>query len=211
MRTPNQYLAPAFARLQGGPLRDCSETMRWGERTGTVSRVGSPRRGEDTVLDSDIPEECRVLAPVVPFCGLARGDAVELGNTFRVVTSAIDNITRSAFFTVGLSAAFDTCRAAYSGTRRVSGQVRTVKMPIDVLVLETADIPEYGDSPAQSVAQTWLVCVCVDKWTETTPPQTSDVMEFEPPRSVATQRFHVASVVHHGGYWMLRVRPRGGA
>ena len=113
MRTPNQYLAPAFARLQGGPLRDCSETMRWGGRTGTVSRVGSPRRGEDTVLDSDIPEECRVLAPTVPFCGLARGDAVELGDTFRVVTSATDNITRSAFFTVGLSAAFDMCRAAY--------------------------------------------------------------------------------------------------
>ena len=79
------------------------------------------------------------------------------------------------------------------------------------LALETADIPEYGDSPAQSVSQTWLVCVAADKWTETTPPQTSDGVEFEPPRSVAAQRFHVASVVHHGGYWMLRVRPRGGA
>lgn len=211
MRTPNQYLAPAFARLQGGPLRDCSETMRWGERTGTVSRVGSPRRGEDTVLDSDIPEECRVLAPTVPFCGLARGDAVELGDTFRVVTSATDNITRSAFFTVGLSAAFDMCRAAYSGTRREAGRVHTIRIPLDVLALETADIPEYGDSPAKSISQTWLVCVAADKWTETTPPQTSDVVEFEPPRSVAAQRFHVASVVHHGGYWMIRVRPRGGA
>ena len=211
MRTPNQYLAPAFARLQGGPLRDCSETMRWGGRTGTVSRVGSPRRGEDTVLDSDIPEECRVLAPTVPFCGLARGDAVELGDTFRVVTSATDNITRSAFFTVGLSAAFDMCRAAYTGTRRESGRVHTIRIPLDVLALETADIPEYADSPAKSVSQTWLVCVATDKWTETTPPQTSDVVEFEPPRSVSTQRFHVASVVHHGGYWMLRCRPRGGA
>ena len=211
MRTPNQYLAPAFARLQGGPLRDCSETMRWGERIGTVSRVGSPRRGEDAVLDSDIPEECRVLAPAVPFCGLARGDAVELGDTFRVVTSATDNITRSAFFTVGLSAAFDICRAAYTGTRRESGRVRTVRMPLDVLALESGGMYESLDSVAPAAETTWTVAIRRADWPETTDPQISDSLSLGRDGQTASNlSLAVAAVSRHDGWYILKCRTRGG-
>lgn len=209
MRTPGQYLAPAFTRLQSGPLRDCSTPMRWGERVATVSRIGSPRRGDDAVSEYDIPEECRVLAPVAPFCGLAKGDAVELGGTFRVVTSATDNITRSAFFSVGLSAAFSLCRAAYSGTRRTADGIRKVEMPLDVLTLELSEMPVFADAAAPSTVQTWIVCVAADQWGDSSSPEIGDVIEFSPPRDVVVRRFNVATATHQRNHWTLRVRPRG--
>lgn len=208
MRTASEYLASAYARLQDGPLKGCAEILRWGEVSAKVTRIGSPTRGEDTVTDSDVPERRRVLAPVEPFAGLEKGCAVELDGTFRVVTSATDNISQTGFFKIGLSDAFDKCPASYKGTRRENGSVRTIKHPLDVLALETPTIDASYDAAAPSYVQSWTVAIRRGDWPETTDPEPSDVLEIAPGGHPITLK--VASATRHEGWYILHCRQRGG-
>ena len=102
MRKPGEYVPAAMAKLRGGSLSDCSEVLRHGGRTATVTRIGKSKRGGDEVTVAGVPENCRVLAYVADFPALKADEAVELGETVRVVTSCSTGPVDS-LLTVGLS------------------------------------------------------------------------------------------------------------
>ena len=49
MRKPSEYVPAAMAKLRGGSLSGCSEVLRHGGRTATVTRIGKAKRGGDEV------------------------------------------------------------------------------------------------------------------------------------------------------------------
>ncbi len=212
MRKPCEYVTAAMAKLRGSSLSGCSEVLRHGERAAKVTRVGQSQRGGDEVTEAEVSENCRVLAYVADFPKLKNGEAVELGNTLRVVTSCTTGPV-NALLTVGLSAAFEKCPATYSGKRRENGTPRQFKHPIDVLALESASVPsDYGDAAAPTYVQSWIVCISADGWPEVSAPQVSDALEFaDPHNSFAAVRLRVSDVKRHEGYWIITARPRGGA
>lgn len=207
MRKPSEYLPSAYARLQRGTLADCAETLRWGDVSATITRIGSPTRGEDAVYDSDIPERRRVLAPVSPFAGLEKGCAVELDGTFRIVTSCTDNIAKAAFFTVGLSDSFDKCLASCTGTRRERGRVRTFKFSLRVLALDGGTEDAYSDTPAQSSVRSYTVAVRRADWPEVSAPEVSDAMTISPDERPQID-VKVAAVTRNDGWYILKCRTR---
>ncbi|MCR5839888.1 MAG: hypothetical protein K6G94_09690 [Kiritimatiellae bacterium] len=209
MKIPSEYLASAYAKLTNGALRGCSAVMRWGEVSATVTCIGSPSRGEDTVTDSEIPERRRVLAPVVPFCKLSKGCAVELDGALHVVTSCVDNITRSAFFTVGLSDAFSECPAGYSCVRRLGNGVRAVDLPIGVLYLETGRSENLSSAVASASEVGYLVAFRGEDWRENSEPQVGDSVKIAPNGQV--QNLKVTFVARHDGWYLLQCRTRGGS
>lgn len=102
MRKPGEYVPAAMAKLRGGSLSDCSEVLRHGGRTATVTRIGTSKRGGDEVTVAGVPENCRVLAYVADLPALKADEEVELGETVRVVTSCSTGPVDS-LLTVGLS------------------------------------------------------------------------------------------------------------
>lgn len=206
MRKPSEYVAAAKAKLRGSLLPDCSEVLRHGERTAKVTRIGSPYVGNDPLTGDDVAEAVRVLAFVADFPALCKGEAVELGQTFRVVTSCRMDIA-GAGYTVGLSAAFEKCPATYSGTRREAGHVRQIKHPIDVLLLETGTADNYADALAPTYATAYTVAVRRTDWPEVTEPEPSDVLEVAPGGHPFALK--VSTVTRHDGWYILKCRTRG--
>lgn len=102
MRKPGEYVPAAMAKLRGGSLSDCSEVLRHGGSTATVTRIGKAKRGGDEVTVAGVPENCRVLAYVADFPALKADEEVKLGETVRVVTSCSTGPVDS-LLTVGLS------------------------------------------------------------------------------------------------------------
>ena len=102
MRKPGEYVPAAMAKLRGGSLSDCSEVLRHGDSTATVTRIGKAKRGDDEVTEAVVSENCRVLAYVVDFPALRADDPVKLGETVRIVTSCTTGPVNS-LLTVGLS------------------------------------------------------------------------------------------------------------
>ena len=217
MRKPNEYVAAAKAHLRDSLIPDCSEVMRHGERTAKVTRVGSPSAGGEPLMGDEPAENCRVLALAADFPELARGEAVELGRTFRVVLSCTADIA-GAGYTVGLSDAFEKCPACYTGTRRESGQVRQIKHPLDVLILETGTADNYADALAPTCATAYTVAIRRDDWPETSEPDPSDQLEVCPQAGcgaatgpVRSITLKVSTVSRHDGWYILKCRSRGGA
>lgn len=207
MRKPSEYVAAAKARLRGSLMPDCSAAMRHGDRMATVTRVGSPSVGDDPLTGEEPAENCRVLAMSADFPELARGEAVELDNTVRIVTSCRRDIV-GAGYSVGLSAPFELWPASYSGTRREAGRVCTVKTSFGALVLETGTADVYGDTPAPMLERTFTVMIRFADWSEVTEPEPSDTMEVSP--RGAALRLNVATVTKRNGWFVLKCRTRGG-
>ena len=205
MRKPSEYVAAAKARLRGSLHPDCSEVLRHGERTAKVTRIGSPYVGTDPLTGDDVAEAVRVLAFVADFPALCKGEAVELGQTFRVVTSCRMDIA-GAGYTVGLSAAFDKCPAAYKGTRRENGKARTIQHPLDILLLENGTADNYTDALAPTYATAYIAAIRRADWPEVSDPEPSDTIEVAPDGHPLTLK--VSTVTRHGGWYILKCRTR---
>ena len=209
MRKPSEYIPAAMAKLRRSLIPDCSEVLRHGGRSAEVTRVGSVSKGGDSVTDSDVNENVRVLADAADFPDLSQGNVVALADTLRIVTSCNADISRK-LLTVGLSSAMSECPAAYAGTRRVHGRVRNLDFTQTVLALETSGFDYGADVAAPSVIQTWVVCIAADLWPDETPPGISDEIRLSCQQDNAPVLLRVSSVVRHDGYWILRTRPREG-
>jgi len=203
MRKPHEYVSAAMAKLRGSSLSGCSEVLRHGEQYATVICVGTSQRGGDEVSDAGVSENCRVLANVADFPVLQIGDAVELGTSLRVVTSC----NSGHLLTVGLSAAFEKCPAAYTGTRREAGHVRQIKHPLDILLLESGTADNFTDAIAPTYATAYTAAIRRADWPEVTDPEPSDTIEVAPDGHPLTLK--VSTVTRHGGWYILKCRTRG--
>jgi len=206
MRKPCEYVAAAMARLRGSSLSGCSEALRHGERGATVTRVGPAQRGGDEVTEAGVAENCRVLAYVADFPGLKTGEAVELGETLRVVTSCATGPV-NALLTIGLSAEFEKCPAAYKGTRRENGKARTIQHPLDILLLENGTADNYTDALAPTYATAYIAAIRRADWPEVSDPEPSDTIEVAPDGHPLTLK--VSTVTRHDGWYILKCRTRG--
>ena len=203
MRKPSEYVAAARKRLFDGQLSGCLETLRHGERAAKVTRIGSTSRGEDAVAETDVFEQCRVLASASDFPRLSKGSAVELGDTVRVVTSASADITKT-LLTVGLSAEFEKCPAAYKGTRREDGGVRTLDFPLDVLLLESGTADGITDAAAPSIVPTYIVAIRREDWCDETTPNFGD--ELTAAKDGVPIAIKVLSAERSDGWYILKCR-----
>ena len=206
MRKPCEYVSAAMAKLRGSSLSGCSEVLRHGEQEATVTRVGTSQRGGDEVTDAGVSENCRVLANVADFPVLQIGDAVELGTSLRVVTSC-ETGPINVLLTVGLSAAFEKCPAAYRGTRRENGRATTIRHPLDILMLENGTADNYTDAYAPTYATAYTVAIRREDWPEVSQPEPSDTIEVAPGGHPLTLK--VSTVTRHGGWYILKCRTRG--
>ena len=206
MRKPCEYVSAAMAKLRGSSLSGCSEVLRYGEQSATVTRIGRSQRGGDEVSDAGVSENCRVLAYVADFPTLQTGEAVELGTSLRVVTSCATGPV-NALLTVGLSAAFENCPALYKGTRREDGNVRAIRHTVDLLLLENGTAENYTDAIAPTYATAYIAAIRRDDWPEESAPEVSDTMEVAPGGLPFVLK--VSSVTRHDGWYLLKCRTKG--
>ena len=206
MRKPCEYVSAAMAKLRGGSLSGCSEVLHHGEQSATVTRVGLSQKGGDEVTDAGVPENCRVLANVADFPALQIGEAVELGTSLRVVTSCATGPINT-LLTVGLSAAFEKCPAAYRGTRRENGRARTIQHPLDILLLESGTADNFTDALAPTYATAYTAAIRRADWPEVSDPEPSDTIEVAPDGHPLVLK--VSTVTRHGGWYILKCRTRG--
>lgn len=147
MRKPFEYVSAAMAKLRGGSLSDCSEVLRHGGQSATVTRIGLAKRGGDEVTEAGVPENCRVLAYVADFPALKVGEAVELGRDTRVVTTCATG-PANALLAVGLSAPFDI---------RATITRPAASAPDRVLVLVSDSNPDAENVGGAARAESWFV------------------------------------------------------
>lgn len=195
MRKPSEYLPAAVKGIRGRLMPDCSETLRQGERSATVTRVGTTSRGEEALTDSDVVEGVRVLALAADFPDISKGRLVSLSGTWRIVTAARTD-PACATLSLGLSAPLDEMTAAY---RRPGTQIR---QPLHVLAVESDVLEAWADNLAPTASRGWFVAFASTDWLETTDPRIGDELTLD----AATMR--VASVAKHDGYWLLTCRSR---
>ena len=213
MRKPSEYIPAAMAKLRRSLIPDCSEVLRHGGRSATVTRIGSPSIGEDPLNGVDVPDDVRVLALFADFPALSKGDIARLGDAWRIAVAVRTDPSRTTL-TIGFSAPLSTFPAVYSGTRREGGRVRAIELPADILAIQNPDEPTiYGDAAAPSYAQSWTCCIPAAAWTELSPPQVGDELRFTDERGGCYEelRLRVSSAVRNSEWWTLRARPRGGA
>ena len=180
-------------------------TMRHGETEQGAVVQSSSRDFAEVVSDAAPAEAARYVANAADFPTLEQGAAVELGESLRVVVSMKTDPV-GATFTVGLSAEFEKCPAAYKGTRRENGKVRTIKHPLDVLLLENGTADNYADALAPTYATAYTVAVRRTDWPEVTEPEPSDVIDVAPDGHPLTLK--VSTVTRHGGWYILKCRTR---
>ena len=195
MRKPSEYLPAAIKGLRGRLMPDCSETLRQGERSAMVTRVGTASRGEDALTDSDVIEGVRVLALAADFPDISKGRLVSLADKWRIVTSARTD-PAGATLSLGLSAPLDDMLAAY---RRPGTQIR---QPLHVLAVESDVLEAWADNLAPTASRAWFVAFAATDWLETTDPRIGDELTLDG----STMR--VAAVSKHDGYWLLTCRSR---
>lgn len=181
-------------------------TMRHGETEQGAVVQSSSRDFAEVVSDAAPAEAARYVANAADFPTLEQGSAVELGESLRVVVSMKTDPV-GATFTVGLSAEFEKCPAAYKGTRRENGKVRTIKHPLDVLLLENGTADNYADALAPTYATAYTVAVRRTDWPEVSDPEPSDTIEVAPDGHPLTLK--VSTVTRHGGWYILKCRTRG--
>ena len=180
-------------------------TMRHGETEQGAVVQSSSRDFAEAVSDTAPAEAARYVANAADFPTLDEGAAVELGESLRVVVSMKSDPV-GATFTIGLSAEFEKCPAAYKGTRRENGKARTIQHPLDVLLLENGTADNYADALAPTYATAYTVAVRRTDWPEVSDPEPSDTIEVAPDGHPLTLK--VSTVTRHGGWYILKCRTR---
>ena len=180
-------------------------TMRHGEGERGEVVQSSSRDFAEPVSDTAPAEAARFIANAADFPTLAEGVAVELDGSLRAVVS-LKTDPVGATFVVGLSAEFEKCPATYKGTRRENGIVRTVKHPLDVLLLENGTADNISDALAPTYATAYTVAIRRDDWPEVTAPDPSDTLEVAPNGHPLTLK--VSTVTRHDGWFILKCRTR---
>lgn len=181
-------------------------TMRHGETEQGAVVQSSSRDFAEPVSDAAPEEAARYVANAADFPTLEQGSAVELGESLRVVVSMKTDPV-GATFTVGLSAEFEKCPAAYNGTRREDGKARTIRHPLDLLILEIGTADNYNDALAPTYATAYTAAIRRADWPEVTDPELSDTIEVAPDGHPLTLK--VSNVTRHGGWYILKCRTRG--
>lgn len=180
-------------------------TMRHGETEQGAVVQSSSRDFAEAVSDTAPAEAARYVANAADFPTLDEGAAVELGGSLRVVVSMKADPV-GATFTVGLSAEFEKCPAAYKGTRRENGKARTIQHPLDILLLENGTADNYTDALAPTYATAYIAAIRRADWPEVTDPEPSDTIEVAPDGHPLTLK--VSTVTRHGGWYILKCRTR---
>ena len=180
-------------------------TMRHGETEQGAVVQSSSRDFAEAVSDAAPAEAARYVANAADFPTLEQGAAVELGGSLRVVVSMKTDPV-GATVTVGLSAEFEKCPAAYKGTRRENGKARTIQHPLDVLLLENGTADNYADALAPTYATAYTVAVRRTDWPEVKDPEPSDTIEVAPDGHPLILK--VSTVTRHGGWYILKCRTR---
>ena len=180
-------------------------TMRHGETEQGAVVQSSSRDFAEAVSDAAPAEAARYVANAADFPTLDEGAAVELDESLRVVVSMKTDPV-GATFTVGLSAEFEKCPAAYKGTRREAGRVLQIKHPLDVLLLENGTADNYSDALAPTYATAYTVAVRRTDWPEVSSPEPSDTIEVAPDGHPLILK--VSTVTRHGGWYILKCRTR---
>lgn len=187
-------------------VHDSARTMRHGEdETGTVVQTSS-REFAESVSESGPTEAARFVANGADFPTLEEGAAVQLDGSLRVVTSLRADPV-GATFTVGLSAEFEKCPASYSGTRRENGTVRTLRHPLDILLLESGTADNFADALAPTYATAYTVAIRRNDWPELSEPVPSDTIEVAPEGRPLVLK--VSTVTRHDGWYIVKCRTRG--
>lgn len=181
-------------------------TMRHGETEQGAVVQSSSRDFAEAVSDAAPAEAARYVANAADFPTLEQGAAVELGESLRVVVSMKTDPV-GATFTVGLSAEFEKCPAAYKGTRRENGKARTIQHPLDILLLENGTADNYTDALAPTYATAYIAAIRRTDWPEVSDPEPSDTIEVAPDGHPLTLK--VSTVTRHGGWYILKCRTRG--
>lgn len=180
-------------------------TMRHGETEQGAVVQSSSRDFAEAVSDTAPAEAARYVANAADFPTLEQGAAVELGGSLSVVVSMKTDPV-GATFTVGLSAEFEKCPAAYKGTRRENGKARTIQHPLDILLLENGTADNYTDALAPTYATAYIAAIRRADWPEVTDPEPSDTIEVAPDGHPLTLK--VSTVTRHGGWYILKCRTR---
>ena len=180
-------------------------TMRYGETEQGAVVQSSSRDFAEAVSDAAPAEAARYVANAADFPTLDEGAAVELGGSLRVVVSMKTDPV-GATFTIGLSAEFEKCPAAYKGTRRENGKARTIQHPLDILLLENGTADNYSDALAPTYATAYTVAVRRTDWPEVKDPDPSDTIEVAPDGHPLILK--VSTVTRHGGWYILKCRTR---
>ncbi len=181
-------------------------TMRHGETEQGAVVQSSSRDFAEAVSDAAPAEAARYVANAADFPTLEQGAAVELGESLRVVVSMKTDPV-GATFTVGLSAEFEKCPAAYKGTRRENGKARTIQHPLDILLLENGTADNYTDALAPTYATAYIAAIRRADWPEVSDPEPSDTIEVAPDGHPLTLK--VSTVTRHDGWYILKCRTRG--
>ena len=195
MRKPSEYIHAAMAKLRGSLIPDCSEVLRHGGRSAEVTRVGSLSRGGDSVTDSDVNENIRILADAADFPDLRKGCAVQLGDRWRIVTAARTDPARASL-SVWLSDELEEIVADY---RRPGTNIR---QPLKVLAVESDTLDAWSDNLAPTACRAWLLAVSAEHWLEASDPQIGDEATID------GKALRVSAVAKHDGYWVLTCRAR---
>lgn len=180
-------------------------TMRHGETEQGAVVQSSSRDFAVAVSDAAPEEAARYVANAADFPTLEQGSAVELGESLRVVVSMKTDPV-GATITVGLSAEFEKCPAAYKGMRRENGKARTIQHPLDILLLENGTADNYNDALAPTYATAYTVAIRREDWPEVTAPEPSDTIDVAPDGHPLTIK--VSTVTRHGGWYILKCRTR---
>ena len=180
-------------------------TMRHGETEQGAVVQSSSRDFAEAVSDAAPAEAAMYVANAADFPTLDEGAAVELDESLRVVVSMKTDPV-GATFTIGLSAEFEKCPAAYKGTRRENGKARTIQHPLDILLLENGTADNYSDALAPTYATAYTVAVRRTDWPEVSSPEPSDTIEVAPDGHPLILK--VSTVTRHGGWYILKCRTR---
>ena len=172
MRKPSEYLPAAMAGLRGRLMPDCSEVLVYCGRAATVTRVGSPSRGEDALVGSSIAEEMRVLASASDFPTLSKGNVVLLGDASRLVSS-VRSDPAGVTLVVGLSP--KTTPVAFYGERK---DERKIALTIECLAVEDNPLTMM-DAPAQIRCRSFRVVMPRTSWPYTSAPEIGEWMKIQ--------------------------------
>lgn len=172
MRKPSEYLPAAMAGLRGRLMPDCSEVLVYCGRAATVTRVGSPSRGEDALAGSSIVEEMRVLASASDFPTLSKGNVVLLGNASRLVSS-VRSDPAGVTLIVGLSP--KTTPVAFYGERKDG---RKIALTIECLIVEDSALT-VADTAAPVHTRAFTVRLPRSAWPDAKPPEIGEWMDIE--------------------------------
>lgn len=173
MRTPSEYIAAAARNIRANLMRDCAAVLTHGRYCSEVTRVSSPRRGEEEVSEAGASEAIRVLAPASDICGVEKGDAAWLDDELRIVTSVRTDPSGAAVF-VGLSDPLTKYTASWTGSR----PGHNVSDTVAIMAKNNGLMTEYADGYAPVQVQSWTLVVPFDSWNNPAPPQIGDELRF---------------------------------